>query len=63
MRVRLVKPCRGYRKGEVIEVPDDLAIRLVDSGSAVSEPQNVLIEPRRIERAVFDLGDRTAAIE
>lgn len=51
--LRLLRPYRGYRSGEVIQATERLAATLVDQAvaQAVVEPAG-LFDPKPVERAV-----------
>ena len=50
--LRLAKPYRGYRAGEVIQATPRLAEYLTAEGIAVREAERPLLAPEAVERAV-----------
>jgi hypothetical protein len=52
-RVRIKKAYRAYRKGEAVEVSDDLAALLVGQGIAEIDRQEELARPRTVEASVL----------
>lgn len=52
MRIRLLKAFRGYRAGELVDVPERLAARLVADGLGREAGDDLFGAPRAAERAV-----------
>lgn len=50
-QIRLLKPYRGYRTGQSVTVPPELADRLIATGTACHEatPQPGLFTPERAD--------------
>lgn len=49
-KLKFIRPWRGYRKGQVVDVPSGLALELVSKRVAVVDDQPTLIETAAIER-------------
>jgi len=50
MKLRLTRPWRAYRKGQVVDVPGGLATEWLARGIAVLETQQPLIETAAVQR-------------
>ncbi len=61
-RIQLLKPYRAYSRGRVVEVTDDLAAHLVDSGLAVINQQTELQPAARGEAAILSQDTRRAVV-
>lgn len=51
MKLRLTRPWRAYRKGQVVDVPGGMAADWLARGIAVQETQQELIETAAVQRA------------
>ena len=50
MKLRLTRPWRAYRKGQVVDVPGGLATEWLARGIAVHETQKPLIETAAVQQ-------------
>ena len=51
MKLRIMRPFRSYRTGQVVEIPGGLAAELIVKRFAVEERQQDLLETAAIEPA------------
>ena len=51
MKLRILRPFRSYRTGQVVEIPGGLAAELIVKRFAVEERQQDLLETAAIEPA------------
>ena len=52
MKLRMLRPFRSYRTGQVVEIPGGLALELIGKRFAVQDRQQELIETAAVEHAV-----------
>ena len=52
MKLRMLRPFRNYRTGQVVEIPGGLAVELIAKKFAVEDRQQELIETAAVEHTV-----------
>lgn len=51
-KLRMLRPFRNYRTGQVVDIPGGLAVELIAKKFAVEDRQQELIETAAVEHAV-----------
>lgn len=51
-KLRMLRPFRNYRTGQVVEIPGGLAVELIAKKFAVEDRQQELIETAAVEHPV-----------